>query len=81
MLSLSNRCLKNPSCNFNNHPLSNHNLKNYIRKIENDLKNKNPLTIDNITPNYCSLYVVRISVIFFLAGYGLAFFYQRCKQI
>jgi hypothetical protein len=81
MLSLSNRFLKYPSCNLNNHPVNNHNLKDYIRKIENDLKNKRPLTINNINPNHCSLHVVSISILFFLAGYGLAFFFQRCKQI
>ena len=74
MLSLSNRFLKHPSCNLNNHPLNNHalnnhNLKDYIRKIENDLKNKRPLTIGNINPNNCSLHVVSISILFFLAGY------------
>ena len=85
MLSLRNRFLKHPSCNLNNHPLNNHplnnhNLNEYIRKIERDLKNKNPLTIGNINPNHCSLHVVSISVFFFLAGYGLAFFYH-IKQI
>ena len=90
MLSLSNRVLKHPSYNLNNHPVNNHpvnnhpvnnnSLKDYIRKIESDLKTKNPLTIDNINPNHCSLHVVSISVLFFLAGYGLAFFYH-IKQI
>jgi hypothetical protein len=81
MLSFRNRFLKHPSYNLNNHPVNNNNFKDYIRKIEDDLKTKNPLTIDNINPNHCSLHVVSISVVFFLAGYGLAFFYQRCKQI
>ena len=84
MLSLRNRFLKHPSNNLNNHPinnhplnnhplnnhpLNNHNLNEYIRKIERDLKNKNPLTIGNINPNHCSLHVLSVSILFFLAGY------------
>jgi hypothetical protein len=74
MLSLSNRFLKHPSYNLINHPLynhqlNNHNLKDYIRKIERDLKTKNSLKIDNINPNHCSLHVLSVSILIFLAGY------------
>jgi hypothetical protein len=34
------------------------NLQDYIRKIENDLKHKNPLIIDNVDNNYGILPII-----------------------
>jgi hypothetical protein len=33
------------------------------------LKTKNSLKIDNINPNHCSLHVLSVSILIFLAGY------------
>ena len=40
------------------------NLQDYIRKIENDLKHKNPLIIDNVDNNYSILPILGIVCFF-----------------
>lgn len=44
------------------------NLQDYIRKIENDLKHKNPLIIDNVDNNYSILPILGFVLFFFTFG-------------